>query len=96
MRPMRSILIRASEDIGKLAAAYVRSPTFAKRVTGGAGRLLRRLAEQGAPDESDLLSYLLFDGEFARRLIELGVADARARHDELCEFFEARARGAPR
>lgn len=96
MRPMRSILIRASQDIGKLAASYVRSPVFAKRVPGGAGRLLRRLAEQGAPDESDLLSYLLFDGEFARRLIEIGAADARARHDELCEFFEAMARGAPR
>jgi NTE family protein len=89
LRPMRSLLVRASVDIGKLAADYVASPLFATRVTGGAGRLLRRLAESDAPHESDLLSYLLFDGEFARRLIEVGRADARARHEELCAFFAA-------
>ena len=50
---------------------------------------MRRLGEREARDESDLLSYLLFDGEFARSLIELGRADARARHTELCAFFEA-------
>jgi NTE family protein len=91
MRPMRSILIRTSQDIGKLASEYVRSPLFAKRVSGGAGRLMRRLGEREARDESDLLSYLLFDGEFARQLIEVGKNDARARHAELCAFFEAMA-----
>lgn len=89
MRSMRSILIRSSKDIGKLAATYVRSPLFAKRVGGGAGILMRRLADRESPDEADLLSYLLFDGEFARQLIEVGRDDARARHDELCAFFEA-------
>lgn len=95
MRPMRAMLVRASRDIGKVAADYVKSPTFAKRVTGNAGRLLRRLADQGDPDEADLLSYLLFDGEFARQLIEIGRDDAKARHEELCAFFEARVRAQP-
>ena len=89
LRPMRSILIRTSEDIGKLASEYVRSPLFGKRVSGGAGRLMRRLGEREASDESDLLSYLLFDGEFARQLIDVGRQDARARHAELCAFFDA-------
>jgi NTE family protein len=89
LRPMSSILVRTSKDLGKLATEYVRSPAFARRVGGGAGRLLRRLGEREARDESDLLSYLLFDGEFARQLIELGRDDARARHEELCAFFEA-------
>ncbi len=92
MRPMRSILIRTSQDIGRLASAYVRSPTFARRVGGGAGKLMRRLADREPQDESDLLSYLLFDGEFARQLIEVGRDDARARHAELCTFFEAMSR----
>ncbi|MEI9885762.1 MAG: hypothetical protein WDN08_04535 [Rhizomicrobium sp.] len=86
---MSSILIRTSQDIGRLASAYVRSPTFARRVGGGAGRLMRRLADREPQDESDLLSYLLFDGEFARQLIEVGRDDARARHAELCAFFES-------
>jgi NTE family protein len=38
-------------------------------------------------DEADLASYLLFDGDFAHQLIELGRADARARRQELLEFF---------
>ena len=87
MRSMRSILVRASADIGRLATEYVRSPKFAARVTGGAAKVLRRIADRDPTGESDLLSYLLFDGEFAGRLIEVGRADARARHDELCRFF---------
>lgn len=87
MRPMSSMLIRASTDIGRLAADYVHSPAFAKRVSRGAGQILRHIADRDDPDQSDLLSYLLFDGEFAAQLIDLGRADARARHDELCAFF---------
>ena len=90
LRPMSSILVRTSQDIGKLAAEYVRSPAFSRRVKGGAAVLMRRLAERDG-QESDLLSYLLFDGEFARQLIELGRDDARARHAELCTFFEEMA-----
>ena len=52
-------------------------------------RFLRRLAEADANREADLLSYLLFDGSFAKQLIALGFADAKQRHDELCAFFES-------
>ncbi|MFO0661451.1 MAG: hypothetical protein U0165_16705 [Polyangiaceae bacterium] len=37
----------------------------------------------GANGESDLASYLLFDGTYAACLIELGHADAEARRDDL-------------
>ena len=40
----------------------------------------------GTP-ESDLLSYLLFDGNFLSPLADLGYADARAREEELAAFF---------
>jgi NTE family protein len=86
LRPMAAVLVRASQDIGRMAAEHVRSPAFAK-ASGMTGRLMRRLAEPGSRNEADLLSYLLFDGGFAGQLIELGRADARARHQELCAFF---------
>ena len=86
LRPMRALLVRASEDIGRLAAEHVRSPAFAK-VGGLAGTVMRRLAEPDSRNEADLLSYLLFDGAFAAQLIEMGRADARSRHEELCAFF---------
>jgi NTE family protein len=86
-RTLRSVLIRASDDIGRMAGDYVRSAEFTRRAGALVSRALRTLAE--AAIDSDLLSYLLFDGEFAGRLIELGRRDAQARHDELMAFFEA-------
>jgi NTE family protein len=95
MKRLRALLVRSRIDIGKMAAEFVHSPAFA-RVQGVTGRLLRHVADRGnAKNESDLLSYLLFDGEFAGRLIEVGRADARARHEELCAFVESHFTGDP-
>jgi NTE family protein len=87
-RPLRQVqatMIRPSQSLGALAAEHVRSAGFARRERGLLVRLMRRIADSSW--DSELLSYLLFDGEYARRLIELGRADARARHDELVAFF---------
>jgi NTE family protein len=46
----------------------------------------KRRSSESAP-EADLLSYLLFDGEFARPLAELGFKDACAQEEALCRFF---------
>lgn len=86
LRPMRALLVRASQDIGRLAAEFVRSPAFTAS-RGLTQKLIRRLAEPDSRNEADLLSYVLFDGAFAGQLIEIGRADARARHEELCAFF---------
>ncbi len=90
VRPLRALLIRSSSDIGHLAAEYVRSASFRPRAKGAVGRVLLRLAEGDSRNEADLLSYLLFDGDFCRQLIELGQSDTRAMHDELVAFFERR------
>jgi len=88
LRPLDVVYIRASQDIGVLAAEYVRSPEFSKRNRGLVGRGVRRLGE--SESEADMLSYVLFDGPFAGYLIEMGRADARARHEELVSFFAKR------
>ena len=86
LRPLRPMLVRASRDIGMLASDFVRA--HQSTMTGITGRVMRRLAAgSGDPNESDLLSYVLFDGRFAKQLIELGWSDAKDRHDELCDFF---------
>ena len=41
----------------------------------------------GEGADADLASYLLFDGDFARALVDLGRRDAEARRDELIEFL---------
>ena len=43
--------------------------------------------EDGRTPESDLLSYLLFDGNFLAPLTDLGYADARAQEESLVRFF---------
>jgi NTE family protein len=88
LRPLHTVVIRSSADIGNLAGRFVRSEAFSQKVKGFTARALRRLAGDKEGDEADLLSYLLFDGEFAGELIALGEADARARRDELATLFE--------
>lgn len=98
IRRIQALLVRSSRDIGCLSLDFARSPTFRRRLreTGQSrlvARLIRHLSDGPEPvagagnAESDFLSYLLFDGEFARLLIEMGRADARAQHDALCALL---------
>ena len=78
IRPSRDLGILAGEVLETMPEERSRSP-------------LLRLALRGTSDrsttESDLLSYLLFDGEFLGPLAGLGYLDAKAREDELAAFF---------
>jgi NTE family protein len=95
VRPVATVEIRTSQDVGRLAADFVRSPDFVAHAGFPYGRLFRILADAESTRETTFLSYLLFDGRFARELMELGRADARAQHTELCAVlstFEPAAR----
>lgn len=53
-------------------------------------RLLRRLtrnAETAGPTAIELFSFLLFDGAFTSRLIDIGYEDARSHHDEIAALL---------
>jgi len=82
-RRIETLAIRPTEDIGRIAADHVRR----RRVPGSIPQRFLSLLDVGEGGESDLASYLLFDGSFAARLIDLGRADAAARHRELLAFF---------
>ncbi|MBK9029838.1 MAG: patatin-like phospholipase family protein [Myxococcales bacterium] len=86
MTPVEVVHLEPSRDVGAMAAELVGTSRFAAG-RGAAGVALRWLADGDPHRVGDLLSYLLFDGAFARALIELGQADARARHAELVALF---------
>ena len=64
-------------------------PVVKARLSGPAGYLMRRIGENAVEnqDPSDLLSYLLFDGEYAKELIALGERDAHEVRGELEAFL---------
>jgi NTE family protein len=84
-RYVNCMRVRPSEDIGRLANDHLKrgrlrgDPILTKK--------LFNVLDLGVENEADLASYLLFDGPFCRKLIEMGRADAQARRDELIEFF---------
>jgi NTE family protein len=83
-RRLETLVFQPSEDIGSMAHEH------AGLVSRGglSSRLLMRFATRGASWESDLLSFMLFDGGYARRLVELGRKDVLARDDEVAAFYD--------
>ncbi len=81
-RRVQTLVFRPSEDIGHMARER------AGELRGGiTERLVARLAEMEDYWEADLLSFVLFDGEHASRLIAMGRKDVLARADEVRAFF---------
>jgi NTE family protein len=81
LRPVDILIMRPSQDLGKLAASY--EPRLPK-----AFRYLTRSLGTRETTSPDFLSYLMFQPDYLQRLIELGEADAEARRTELEALLE--------
>jgi NTE family protein len=86
-RKIHDVVIRPSVDLGILAGQILENLSDSKSRSPLIRLAARNLTRDGRSVEADLLSYLLFDGEFLAPLAELGFADARAHEEELFEFF---------
>lgn len=86
-RRLTTLVFSPSEDIGRMAGDYLRTVQRNSELNPVLERFLSRASVEGMSQEADWASYLLFDGGFAERLIDLGQRDARARADEIESVF---------
>jgi NTE family protein len=75
-----ALCISPSQDIGQIARQHAHHLPRIIRMT---------LSTFGSLDEaSEILSYLLFDSNFCRKLIEMGYNDAMVSRESISNFFE--------
>jgi NTE family protein len=86
-RRLDTLVFTPSRDLGIAAGDYIRNRLDTSEVQTFVRFLIDRAASEGTEAEADWASYLLFDGGYARELIEGGRADAHAKADEIRRFF---------
>lgn len=88
LRPVDLLLLRPSRDLGRLANDYeARLPRTFRFLTRGLGTKQTR--------SNDLISLVMFQADYLKRLLELGEEDAAERSDEIERFLGTPPRACP-
>ncbi len=83
LRPIELLVLRPSQDLGRLANAYEADlPRAFRFLTRGLGTRETR--------SNDMLSLVMFQPDYVKHLIDMGEADAKARLLEIREFLMGR------
>jgi NTE family protein len=80
LRPIKLLIIRPSRDLGRLSREF--EPRLPKTF-----RFLERGLGTRDTRSPDILSLLMFQSDYLKRLIEIGETDADAKADELAAFL---------
>ncbi len=83
---MDVLLIRPSQNLGELAHDCIRRTNLG-RYSGVMARWLRRTLQGDQMPENDLASYVLFDPDYLRTVMNLGYNDAAAHHARIADLF---------
>jgi NTE family protein len=81
LRPVDLLVVRPSEDLGRLANAYeAELPKVFRFLTRGLGTRETR--------SNDMLSLVMFQPDYVKRLLELGESDAERRRADFAAFLK--------
>lgn len=86
-RKLDKLVFSPTKDVGRLANEHLREHLASYKIGALPRYFLKKAAIPEATWEADWATYLLFDGGYAEKLIELGVHDAYARRERILEFF---------
>jgi NTE family protein len=86
-RQVEALHFRPTSDIGRMAGRFLEERGPESMGTWLSERVIRRAAAMTETVEADLVSFLLFDGAFARRLVDLGRRDAHDHEEKIRAFF---------
>ena len=85
--PIETLVFSPSGDLGEIAGHHLRERGHIPELGRMGSWFMRRAAMEDATWELDLASYVLFDGLYLSKLIEMGYRDALARRSEIINFF---------
>jgi NTE family protein len=88
-RNLQTLVFSPSEDLGQLANEHLREHLATYKLGAIPRYFLRKAANPDASWEADWAAYVLFDGKYADRLMELGLRDGYAQRDKIRQFFGA-------
>lgn len=91
-RNLQTLVFSPSEDLGQLANEHLREHLATYKLGAIPRYFLRKAANPDASWEADWAAYVLFDGKYADRLMELGLRDGYAQRDKIRQFFSAAIR----
>ncbi len=86
-RKLEKLVFSPSEDLGRLANEHLREHLASYKLGALPRYFLRKAAHESATWEADWATYLLFDGGYAEKLMDLGVRDGFAQRDAIAAFF---------
>ncbi|HKI96966.1 MAG TPA: patatin-like phospholipase family protein [bacterium] len=86
-------VITPSENIGRIAAHIFNRVVRNGHTLNPMHRFFSNIAQ--AEGDNDFMSYLLFEPEYLKALVQLGFEDARREHDRLVNFFTNRPLDCP-